>query len=395
MSSVSGRVRVERGAKRVRAYLGGEVVADTIRPRLVWEVPSYPAYYFPLEDVRTDLLVATDTVTHSPSRGDAQHFTVKAGNRSATDAARRYLDSPIDELRGLIRLDWDAMDGWFEEDEEVYTHPRDPYTRVDILASSRRVRVEVEGVVLADSTNARVLFETGLPPRWYLPKTDLRMDLLVPTATATHCPYKGQAQYWSVRVGDRLVEDLAWSYRTTLPECQKIAGLVAFYNEEVDLFIDNQLQERPVTKFSRRPRRAGQERSDPMPHQDASQTRLERILGVPLAEDAVRQWPQSGELLEGRARIGEVESHFVGLRLGVGRRHAVGDTIVVEWSTDYGDGRVYRNVSIAEVRDGKAIRVTDYWGEPFTPPAWRESLSQRLDMPRDGVWPAAEALEGD
>jgi uncharacterized protein (DUF427 family) len=143
------------------------------------------------------------------------------------------------------------MDAWFEEDEEVYTHPRDPYTRVDILATSRAVRVEVEGVVLAESTNARVLFETGLPPRWYLPKTDLRMDLLVPRTTATHCPYQGQAQYWSVRLGDRVVEDLAWSYRTTLPESQKIAGLVAFNNEEVDLCIDGQLQERPVTKFSR------------------------------------------------------------------------------------------------------------------------------------------------
>ena len=96
------------------------------------------------------------------------------------------------------------MDGWFEEDEEVYTHPRDPYTRVDILASSRHVRVEVDGVVLAESTSPRVLFETGLPPRYYLPKTDVRMDLLVPTDTVTHCPYKGQAQYWSVRVGDRL-----------------------------------------------------------------------------------------------------------------------------------------------------------------------------------------------
>jgi len=147
---------------------------------------------------------------------------------------------------GRVRLDWDAMDAWFEEDEEVYTHPRDPYTRVDILATSRRVRVEVDGVVLASSANARVLFETGLPPRWYLPKPDLRLELLVPTATATHCPYKGQA-----RVGDRVVEDLAWSYRTTLPESQKIAGLVAFYNEEVDVFIDDQLQERPVTKFSR------------------------------------------------------------------------------------------------------------------------------------------------
>jgi hypothetical protein len=127
----------------------------------------------------------------------------------------------------------------------------------------------------------------------------------------------------------------------------------------------------------------------------AHQTRLERILGVRLAEDAVRQWPQSGERIEGWARIGEVEAHFVGLRLGVGRRHAVGDTLVVEWSTDYGDGRVYRNVSIAELRDGKAIRVTDYWGEPFTPPGWRQALATRLDMPRNGVWPAADLLQGD
>ena len=125
------------------------------------------------------------------------------------------------------------------------------------------------------------------------------------------------------------------------------------------------------------------------------QTRLERILGVPLTDDAVRQWPQSGERLNGRARIAEVESHFVGLRLGVGRRHACGDTVVVEWSTDYGDGRVYRNVSIAELHDGKAVRVTDYWGEPFVPPAWRQALAERLDMPPDGVWPAADLLKGD
>ena len=132
------------------------MVADTTQPRLVWEVPYYPAYYFPVEDVRTDLLVPTATVSHSPSRGDAQHFTIKAGSREAEDAALRYVDSPVEELRDLVRLDWDAMDGWFEEDEEVYTHPRDPYTRVDILATSRRVRAELDGVVLADSTNARV-----------------------------------------------------------------------------------------------------------------------------------------------------------------------------------------------------------------------------------------------
>jgi uncharacterized protein (DUF427 family) len=247
----AGRVRVEQGAKRVRAYLGGRVVVDTMRPWLVWEVPYYPAYYFPVQDVRTDLLVPSATVTHTPSRGDAQHFTIKAGGKTAEDAALRYVESPIAELRDLIRLDWDSMDGWFEEDEEVYTHPRDPYTRVDILPTSRQMRVELDGVVLAESTNARVLFETGLPPRWYIPKTDVRMELLAPTGTATHCPYKGQAQYWAVRVGDRLVEDLAWSYRTPLPESQKIAGLVAFYNERVDLFIDGQLQERPDTKFGK------------------------------------------------------------------------------------------------------------------------------------------------
>jgi uncharacterized protein (DUF427 family) len=247
----AGRVRVEMSAKRVRAYLGGECVADSIHPRLVWEHPAYPAYYFPIEDVRMDLLVPTPTVTHSPSRGDAQHFTVKAGGKEAEDAAWRYPESPVQELRDLIRFQWDAMDAWFEEDEEVHTHPRDPYTRIDIIATSRRVRVELDGVVLAESRNARVLFETELPARWYVPKVDIRMDLLEPTATVTHCPYKGQAEYWSARVDDRLVPDLAWSYPTTLPESQKIVGMVAFYNERVDLFIEGELQERPETKFGR------------------------------------------------------------------------------------------------------------------------------------------------
>jgi len=127
----------------------------------------------------------------------------------------------------------------------------------------------------------------------------------------------------------------------------------------------------------------------------AHETRLARVLGVPLAEDAVRQWPQSGEAIRGRERIAEVESHFVGLRLGVGRRHVCGDTVVVEWSTDYGDGRVYRNVTVAELRDGQAVKVTDYWGEPFSPPPWREVLADPLDMPSDGTWPPVSDLVGD
>jgi uncharacterized protein (DUF427 family) len=245
-----GRVRIEPAAKRVRVYLGGEAVVDTTRPMLVWEVPYYPAYYFPIADVRTELLEADGGVKHSPSRGDARTFTVKAGGKEAPGAALRYEDSPMEELRGLIRFEWDAMDAWFEEDEEVFTHPRDPYTRVDILPSSRHVRIEVDGVTIAESTKPTLLFETGLPARYYLPKTHIRMDLLVPTDSESHCPYKGQAEWWSVRANGSVHEDLAWSYRTPLPESKKIAGLVAFYNEKVDIYVDGALEERPHTKFS-------------------------------------------------------------------------------------------------------------------------------------------------
>jgi uncharacterized protein (DUF427 family) len=245
-----GRIRVEQGAKRVRAYLGGAAVVDTIRPVLVWEKPYYPAYYFPVADVRTELLEPDGGVAHSPSRGDGRTFTIRAGGKEAPGAALRYEDSPIEDLRDLIRFEWDAMDAWFEEDEEVFTHPRDPYTRVDILASSRHVRVEVDGVTVAESNRPTLLFETGLPTRYYLPKTHVRMDRLIPTDGETHCPYKGQAGWWSVRGGGEVREDLAWSYRTPLPESQKVAGLVAFYNEKVDIYVDGILQPRPRTKFS-------------------------------------------------------------------------------------------------------------------------------------------------
>jgi len=244
-----GRVRLERGAKRVRAFLAGQVVADTAHPVLVWEVPYYPAYYIPLADVRAKLR-ADGGVVHSTSRGDARTLTVGVDGREIAGAALRYEYSPIEALRDLVRLDWQAMDAWFEEDEEVFTHPRDPYTRVDILASSRHVRVEIGGATIAESSSPRLLFETGLPVRYYLPKTHVRFDLLVPSGTVTHCPYKGQAEYWSVRAADGLHADVAWSYRTPLPESQKITGHVAFLNERVDVHVDGVLQERPATKFS-------------------------------------------------------------------------------------------------------------------------------------------------
>jgi len=236
-----GRVKVERSGKRVRVYLGGELVADTVAPLLVWENPNYPAYYLPAGDVRVKL-VATGATEHSPSRGEAEVLDVVTGNGTAAGAAKRYPDSPIEALRDAVRLDWHAMDEWLEEDEPVYTHPRNPYSRVDILSSSRHVRVELDGVVLAESAHPTILFETGIVPRYYLPLPDLRRDLLRPSDKQTHCPYKGTAGYWSVEVDGTLHENLIWIYRTPLPESQKIAGLACFYTEKVDLFVDGELQ---------------------------------------------------------------------------------------------------------------------------------------------------------
>jgi uncharacterized protein (DUF427 family) len=248
-AKTAGRVRTETGRKRVRAYLGGEVVADTRQPVLVWEWPYFPVYYFPAADVQAELVEAGET-KHSPSRGDGQLYHVRVPGTEAKLAALRYPDSPLEDLRGLVRLDWDAMSEWFEEDEPVYTHPRDPYSRVDILASSRHVRVEVDGVTVADSRQPRILFETGLPPRYYVPLTDVRMDLLRSSATQTHCPYKGTASYWSVQAGEQLHTDIVWIYRTPLPESQKVAGLACFYDEKVDVYLDGELQPRPKTHFS-------------------------------------------------------------------------------------------------------------------------------------------------
>jgi uncharacterized protein (DUF427 family) len=245
-----GLVRVEDGPKRVRTYLGGELVADTVRVKLVWEVPYFPAYYIPEQDVRMELLTPSARRERSPSRGEAHYFSVKGGSREAADAALTYPESPIPELRGLVRFEWEAMDAWFEEDEEVYVHPRDPHTRVDILPSSRHVEVVVNGVKVADSQQPRLLFETGLPTRYYLPLVDVRMDLLHPSSSTSRCPYKGTASYWSVEAGDEVVNDLAWIYRTPVQESIRIAGLACFYNEKVDIYVDGEPQARPRTKFS-------------------------------------------------------------------------------------------------------------------------------------------------
>jgi uncharacterized protein (DUF427 family) len=248
-----GQVRTAPSHKRVRVFLGGECIVDTDDALYVWENPHYPQYYLPASDFAAGALAPTERTERSPSRGTARYVTVKGGDVEVAAAGWSYDDSPMEEIRGRVRLEWDAMDAWFEEDEEVFVHPRSPTTRVQILPSSRHVVVSLDGVVLADTNRPTFLYETHLPRRTYMPKLDVRMDLLVATDSSSRCPYKGIASYWSANVNGHVYDDLAWSYPTPFPESEGIAGLVCFYDEFVDVSVDGTPQERPRTPFSRRP----------------------------------------------------------------------------------------------------------------------------------------------
>lgn len=241
MSERRGRVRTEPGHKRIRTYLGGQLVADTTRPLLVWESPRYPTYYFPREDVLATL-ESTGSTERSPSRGTAEHLDVRVGDGHAAAAASSYTEPEIDALHGHVRFAWELMDAWFEEDEQVFFHARDPYVRIDALRSTRRVTVELDGVVLADSRSPVILYETGHVPRHYLPATDVRRDLLERSERGTHCPYKGSTVYYHARIDDTVVTDLAWSYPTPFAESLPIAGLICFPAERVTLTVEGARQ---------------------------------------------------------------------------------------------------------------------------------------------------------
>jgi uncharacterized protein (DUF427 family) len=241
---------VEPVPRRVRATLGGQVVLDTTSARYVWEWSNYPQYYIPLADVQPSVLV--DEQHEQKLRlGTARRHGLRVGDISRPGSARVYTDDAAAGLAGTVRFDWAALDAWFEEDEEIFVHPRSPYTRVDALRSTRTVRVELDGVVLASSPSPVMVFETGLPTRYYLNRTEVNAEHLLPTATVTACPYKGKtSDYWSVRVGETVYQDLAWAYDFPTRQLLPIAGLIAFYNEKVDIFLDGAPLERPVTHFS-------------------------------------------------------------------------------------------------------------------------------------------------
>jgi uncharacterized protein (DUF427 family) len=249
-SRLKDGVHIELSPRRVRAYFANQLLVDSEKVLLVFETRRPPVYWFPIEDVRMDLLAPKDEAASSGS--GIQRWRSNNEGRAEDNLAWNYARPTGDlaPLEGHIALYWNAVDRWFEEDEEVFVHPRDPYTRVDTVHSSRHVRVEVDGHVVAETNRPVFLYETGLPTRYYIPKLDVRMDLLEPTDTVTHCPYKGAASYWSLKVGAKTYPDYVWSYPRPIPEIPKIENLMCFYNEKVEIYVDGDLQERPASPFS-------------------------------------------------------------------------------------------------------------------------------------------------
>jgi uncharacterized protein (DUF427 family) len=199
-----------------------------------------------------DLLEESDHTTHCPFKGEASYRSVRVGDEVAENAVWDYRE-PIGScppIAGYLAFYWPRMDHWYEEDEEVFVHPRDPYHRIDVLPSSRHVKVTVNGEVVAETQQPKVLFETGLPPRYYMSSEDIRQEILVGSKKTTQCPYKGVASYYSVEAGGERVEDLVWYYPEPIPEAHRIRGLLCFFNEKVDLEVDGEEQVRPHTQWS-------------------------------------------------------------------------------------------------------------------------------------------------
>jgi uncharacterized protein (DUF427 family) len=248
-------VEIESSPRWVRVKFGGETIADTKRALLIRETQHVPVYYFHRDDVRLDLLTPTETSTFCPFKGNASYWSIAAGGKSVEDAVWSY-ESPYDEAMGLagyMAFYWNKMDHWYEEDEEIFVHPRDPHKRIDAIASTRHVQVILGGETIADSSRPVILYETNLPPRYYLPAPDVCMDLFSPTDSRTSCPYKGDATYWSAEIAGETFEDIVWSYPEPIPECPKIKGLLCFYNENVDqIIVDGEPIDRVATQWSNR-----------------------------------------------------------------------------------------------------------------------------------------------
>jgi len=245
---------LEPSPRRVRVVFEGVTVADSARACLLYETGFLPSYYFPVDDVRTDLLIEVEPGRTSPLLGRARSWTVRVGERTAPGAAYGWWDPPSEAppVNGLITFTFRDMDEWYEEDDRILGHPNDPYHRIDVRASSRHVRLSHRGTLLAESVRPLLLFETGMLPRFYLPPEDVSAELL-PSDQHTRCPYKGVASYWSVRAGDEVLSDLVWYYPDPLPEAARIAGALAFFDERLEVDVDGQRLASHETQWSNVP----------------------------------------------------------------------------------------------------------------------------------------------
>jgi uncharacterized protein (DUF427 family) len=242
---------IEPTEKWIRVTVGGETIADTRHALMVSESGHQPVYYFPREDVRADVLEPSDRHTRCPKKGEASYHSIRAGDQVVENGAW-YYPEPLEgaePIKDMIAFYFDRMDQWYEEDEEIFVHPRDPYHRVDVIPTVRHIKISLDGEVLAESDKAVALFESNLPIRWYLPREDVSVEL-ESTDTATRCPYKGIASYYAVRRqnGDT-VKDLIWYYDEPLPAVDRIAGRLCFFNERVDVEIDGEPEGRPKTAW--------------------------------------------------------------------------------------------------------------------------------------------------
>lgn len=244
----------EPTAKRVRTLIGDVTVADSTRMMIMHEPGRLATYYFPIDDVRQDLFIPSSKHTSSPLKGEAQYWSIKVGDTIAEDAVWAYPTPPegCPDISHHVAFYWNAMDSWLEEDEQVFVHARDPYHRIDVLDSARNVRVILGGETVADTTQARFLFETTLPVRYYIAKSDVRLDLLEESHTESACAYKGTtSNYWKAKTVNGTVRDVAWCYESPNPEVARIAGRIGFFNERVDaMFVDGVEMPRPQTQWS-------------------------------------------------------------------------------------------------------------------------------------------------
>ncbi|KXT10102.1 hypothetical protein AC579_9698 [Pseudocercospora musae] len=257
-----GPVRTLQTPRLIQVLFNGRYIVKTTKSVFVWEHPFYPQLYIPASEIKSYFEARSEDLKLTPGqeiKGEddkviATQWTFTVSDKSVEKilAFATDLPEPSKELSDLVKIDFASMDQWFEESTPIFVHPKDPFKRIDILQSTRHIRVSIAGQVVADTDSSMHLYETGLPCRYYLPLTRVDASVLRPSKTLTQCPYKGEAEYYSVEIDGKIYEDVIWYYNRPLLESARVEGLVCFYNEKVDIELDGEVLEKPISPFANR-----------------------------------------------------------------------------------------------------------------------------------------------